>query len=564
LSRSRWNILPAPPDVRIFTSAGFSAVLARVLFHRGIFDPSQVDPFVEVDSSLCGDALLLPGMPQAVSRIYRAMLRGESIAVYGDFDADGVTATALMVEGLSLLGAKVVPYIPHRMTEGYGLKIAALETLRKQGVSLVVSVDCGITAVEPVKKAGRLGLDIIVTDHHLPLNETPAAAAVVDAKLPGSLYPFSDFSGAGIALKVLQALYRGVGKEEELERLFDLAALGTVADMVPLLGENRYVVKHGLRHLNDSPRLGIREMAVQAGLELGELDSESISWTLAPRLNAAGRLDHAMASYRLLTSDSTEEAHELAVWLQQKNQERQELTTKAMGRAREKLQGDVGPAVLVGDSDFPVGICGLVAGRLSDELYVPAVVVRTGEEFSSGSCRSIPEFNIIEAMNQFQAEVGGFIQYGGHAQAAGFTMRTKDVRAFGAYLSSLARGCLAGLDLRPRIDIDAEVGLSELGGDVLPTIKKLAPYGQGNPSPCFLSRRVEVLERRTMGNGGDHVRLKLKQGGIVWNAVGFGLGNRENEIGQLCDFVYNVEVDHWNGSSQLRLNVLDFGRSTQE
>jgi single-stranded-DNA-specific exonuclease len=558
LSRNRWNILPPPPDVGVFASAGFSPILARLLFHRGITDPSQVGPFVEVDSSLCGDALLLPGMPQAVSRIYRAILRGENMAVYGDFDADGVTATALMVEGLSLLDAKVIPYIPHRVTEGYGLKVAALESLKKQGISLVVSVDCGITALDPVKKAARLGLDIIVTDHHLPLGEIPAAAAVVDAKLPGSLYPFSDFSGAGVALKVLQALYRGVGKEEQLERLFDLAALGTIADLVPLLGENRYLVKYGLRRLNDSRRLGIREMAAQAGLEMGDLDADSVSWTLAPRLNAAGRLDHAMASYKLLTTDSTEEAHLLAIWLQQKNQERQELTTKAMQRAHEKLQGEVGSAVLVGDNEFPVGICGLVAGRLSDELYLPAVVVRTGEELSSGSCRSIPEFNIIEAMNRFQAEVGGFVQYGGHAQAAGFTIRTRDVRIFGEYLSNLARDSLSGLDLRPKIDIDAEVSLSELGGDVFPTIQKLAPYGQGNPSPCFLSRRVEVLERRTMGNGGDHVRLKLKQGGIVWNAVGFGLGSRESEIGALVDIVYNVEIDRWNGSSRLRLNIVDF------
>lgn len=558
MSRARWNILPAHPNPGIFVSAGYSSILAHLLFHRGVVNPSEVERFLSADSSLRGDPLKLPGVPQAVSRIYRALVAGESIAVYGDFDADGVTATALMVEGLSLLNGSVQPYIPHRMTEGYGLKVAALENLRKQGVSLIVSVDCGITALEPVRRAAKHGLDIIITDHHLPLDEVPDAVAVVDPKLPGCAYPFCDFSGAGVAFKVIQALFQGVGKEHLLERIVDLAAVGTVADLVPLLGENRYLAKSGLGRLNDSPRVGIREMVKQAGLKLGELDAESISWTLAPRLNAAGRLEHAMASYRLLTTVSQDEAEDLAAWLQQKNTERQELTTRALRTAHELLDGHAGPAVLVSHGEFPVGICGLVAGRLSEELYVPAVVIRAGEDLSSGSCRSIPEFNIIEAMNQFQAETSTFIQYGGHAQAAGFTMRTKDVQRFGDYLVDLAESSLSGVDLRPRIDVDAELTFSELGGDVFPTIRKLAPFGEGNPAPLFLSRRVEVLERRLMGARRDHFRLKLKQDGMTWNAVGFGMGNREGQIRDFLDVVYSVEVDSWNGSARLRLNIADF------
>jgi len=331
--------------------------------------------------------------------------------------------------------------------------------------------------------------------------------------------------------------------------------------MVPLLGENRHLVKYGLKRLTEMPRVGIREMAMQAGLEIRSIDAEAVSWALAPRLNAAGRLEHAMPSYRLLTTESQDEAQKLAAWLHEKNRERQELTKSAMDMAHQKLAGAGGPALLVGDAGFPVGICGLVAGRLSEELHLPTVVVRTGEELSSGSCRSIPEFNMIEAMNRFQSDVGGFIQFGGHAQAAGFTMQTRDVPRFGEYLSRLAAEWLAGLDLRPRIDVDAEVKLIELGGDVFPTLQRLAPFGEGNPRPSFLSRRVEVIERRTMGNS-QHLRLKLKQGGIVWNAVGFGLGSRESEICPIIDVVYNVEVDHWNGSDRLRLNLLDFAAST--
>ncbi len=559
MSRSRWNVLPSPPNLAVFISAGFSPVLSRILFHRGITHPSQVDDFLEADSRLSGDPFLLPSMDRAVARLYRAMLSGEKIAVFGDFDTDGVTSTALMVQGLALLGVDAIPYIPHRMTEGYGLKLGALESLRKQGVSLVVSVDCGVTALEAVKRSKRFGLDIIVTDHHVPLADIPDAVAVVDPKLPSSAYPFSDLSGAGVALKVMQALFSSLGRKDGLDQVLDLVALGTVADVVPVLGENRFLVKEGLARLNGSARVGVRELAVTCGYEDKTIDTGSISWALAPRLNAAGRLEHAMSSYRLLMTQSSEEARELAQWLHKKNSERQDLTAKAMQTARGKLEAGV-PAVVIGDDDFPIGICGLVAGRLCEETYRPAVVARTGEKLSSGSCRSIPEFNIINAMTRFQAEVGGLVNFGGHAQAAGFTLPTGDLPKLRDFLCKLAEEELAGADLRPRVDVDAEVKLFDLGGDVFPTIQKLEPFGEGNPSPTFLSRRVQVVEHRTMGKG-DHLTLKLKQGGVVWNAVGFGLGNQDAALPQTVDIVYNVEVDHWNGSARLRLNIVDFDRS---
>ncbi|GAI01618.1 unnamed protein product, partial [marine sediment metagenome] len=256
------------------------------------------------DKRLSGNPFLLPDMQPAVARIYRALLSGENIVIYGDFDVDGITATALLVQGLSTLGGKVIPYIPHRLTEGYGLKTAALENLHRQGISLVITVDCGITALSQVKKAKRMGLDIIITDHHTPLPEVPSALAIVNPKLPNSNYPYSQLTAAGVALKLLQALFHGVGKEKQPDELMDLVALGTVADMAPLLGENRYLVKQGLKLINTTPRLGIREMITRAGLNIGSLDTESISWVLAPRLNAAGRLAHAMTSYKLLMTDS--------------------------------------------------------------------------------------------------------------------------------------------------------------------------------------------------------------------------------------------------------------------
>jgi single-stranded-DNA-specific exonuclease len=495
-------------------------------------------------------------MHQAVARVYRALLSGEKIAVYGDFDTDGITATALLVQGLSCLKVKVVPYIPHRLTEGYGLKIAALENLHRQGITLVISVDCGITALAQVKQAKRLGLDIIVTDHHTPPEEVPPAVAVIDPKLPGSNYPYPDLAGVGVALKLLQAFFQGIGKEKQLSELIDLVALGTVADMVPLLGENRYLVKHGLELLRASPRLGIKEMMAQSGLNSTHLDTDCISWILAPRLNAAGRLEHAMASYKLLMTDSPHEARALATWLEKKNAERQSLTNKALTKARQQvLARGIQPVLIAGDSAFPGGVCGLVASRLAEEFYRPAVVIRVGEQLSGGSCRSIPEFNIIEALTQCRRL---FTQFGGHAQAAGFTLPTKDLPRLEDALMELATAQLGGLDLHPRIDIDAEVGLSNLARDIFPQIQKLAPFGQGNPQPTFLSRRVEVLDYRSMGDNGEHLRLKVKQGGTVWNGVAFGLGNYLTEISPLLDIVYNLEVDRWGGEERLRLNVLDF------
>ncbi len=556
MSHSRWNLLPSIPDKHLSDAPGFSRLVAQLLYNRGLTEPSQLESFLAADESLSGDPFLLPDIHQAVARLYQALLSSEKIAVYGDFDADGITATALLVQGLSLLSCKATPYIPHRLTEGYGLKIAALENLKKQGISLVVTVDCGITALSQVKRAKRLGLDIIITDHHTPLDEIPQAKAVINPKLPGSNYPFSELAGVGVALKLLQALFCSLGREQELNKLIDLVALGTVADMVPLLGENRYLVKQGLEVLSTSPRLGIREMITQSGLNATSLDSESISWTIAPRLNAAGRLEHAMGSYRLLMTDSPEEARGLAKWLEQKNAERQRLTTRVQAKAREQVlaQGAL-PLLIASDREYPAGIMGLVAGRLSEEFYRPVIVVRAGEQTSGGSCRSIPEFDIIQALNQCSHLLTHF---GGHSRAAGFSLNTRNLPRLQQELLELAATGLEGVDLRPRIDIDAEVTLSDLAGDTFSAIQTMAPFGQGNPAPTFLSRRVEVVDCRTMGNGDAHLRMKVKQDDTVWDGVGFGLGHYLSEVSSPLDIVYSLEVDRWGGQEKLRLNILDF------
>ena len=561
MSHCRWNLLPPVPDKDLLDCSSFSPLIVQLLHNRGLREPSQLQSFLAGDKSLSGSPLLLPDMHQAVARIYQALLSNENIAIYGDYDADGITATALLIQGLSALGGKAIPYIPHRLTEGYGLRKTALEHLHQQGISLVITVDCGITSLPEVKKAQRMGLDIIITDHHTPLPEIPPALAIVNPKLPNSSYPFAELTGAGVAFKLLQALFQSVGREEHLNKLMDLVALGTIADISPLLGENRYLVKEGLKLINTSPRLGVKEIITQAGLNMGSLDAESVSWVIAPRLNAAGRLEHAMTSYRLLMTDSPEEAYRLAIWLEQKNAERQKLTTATLARAREQvLAKGISPLLVASDKDYLIGIAGLVASRLSEEFYRPAIVIKTGEKVSSGSCRSIPEFNIIAALNQCSHLLS---QFGGHSQAAGFTLPTKNLARLQETLLQLATTQLAGVDLRPRLDIDAEITLPNLGGDTFQITQQLAPFGRGNPVPTFLSHRVEVIDCRTMGNGGEHLRLKLKQGGTRWDGVGFGLGSYLSEVASPLDIVYNLEIDRWRGEERLRLNLLDFAPTTQ-
>ena len=561
MNHSHWNILPPIPDKYLVDTPGFPPLIAQLLYNRGITESSQVESFIAADERLLGDPYLVPDMPRAVARIYQALLSGESMAIYGDFDADGISATALLVQGLTSLGGKVIPYIPHRFTEGYGLRTVTLEKLYRQGISLVITVDCGITALAQVKKAQRMGLDIIITDHHTPLPETPPALALVNPKLPNSTYPFSQLTGVGVALKLLQALLQGMGKEEQLDKLMDLVALGTIADMAPLLGENRYLVKQGLKLINTAPRLGVKQMITQSGLNPGSLDASSISWVLAPRLNAAGRLAHAMTSYKLLMTDSPHEAQGLSTWLEQKNTERQKLTEKALAKARKQvLAQEISTLLIASDKDYPAGIMGLVASRLSEEFYRPAVVIRTGEQTSSGSCRSIPEFNVILALNQCSSLL---TEFGGHAQAAGFTLPTRNLPRLQQALLQLTTSQLAGVELRPRLDIDAEVTLPDLNGETLHAIQQLAPFGQGNPAPTFLSRGVEVTDCGTIGSNGGHLKLKLKQGGTIWDGIAFRFGSYLAEVASPLDIVYNLEIDRWGGEERLRLNILDFAPTNQ-
>jgi single-stranded-DNA-specific exonuclease len=551
---TRWKILPSVPD-EYLNASDLPRLVAQVLYNRGV-KPEEIEPFLAVDHRLEGNPFLLPDISKAVSRIYKAVLSREKVAIYGDFDVDGVTATVILVEGLSRLGAEVICHIPDRFSEGHGLKISALEKLKAQGASLVITVDCGVTDLTEVKQAREMGMDVIITDHHIPLESLPRAVAVVDPKRKDSMYPYPDLAGAGVAFKFLQALFHKDNKEKWLARFLDLVALATVTDLSPMVGENRYLVKAGLRELNNSSRVGIQEMVKLAGLKPGELDPEDISWVLGPRLNAAGRMDNASTSYQLLTTQSPEEARLLALELERRNAERQKLTTEVLSRAREKLATKLHlPLLIESDESYSIGVIGLVAGKLVDEFYKPVIIISLGSELCQGSCRSIAEFNIASALENCRDLLTAF---GGHPLAAGFTVTRQNLAQLEECITRLATEQLGQLDLRPEIVIDAELPLSTFSGETFNLMQKLSPFGRGNPQPTFLSRQVEVIECRNFGNRGEWLRLKLKQGNITWQAVDFESRRTREEIPSHVDIVYNLEESRWNGEEVLSLNLRDF------
>jgi single-stranded-DNA-specific exonuclease len=555
--RTRWKVLPPVPD-EYLNASDLSPLIAQLLYNRGV-KLEDIDLFLSADRRLEGNPFLLPDISQAVSRVYKAVLSRQKIAVYGDFDVDGVTAIVILVEGLSRLGAEVIPYIPDRVNEGHGLKISALEKLQAQGANLLITVDCGVTDLTVVKQAQDMGIDMIITDHHIPLGSLPRAVAVIDPKRKDSVYPYPDLAGAGVAFKLLQALFHKDSREKWLTRLLDLVVLATVTDLVTLVGENRYLVKEGLKELNKSSRVGIQEMVKLAGLKPGELDAEDISWVLGPRLNAAGRMNNASTSYQLLTTQSPEEARLLALELGEKNAERQKLTNEVLSRAREKLASKLHlPVLIEGDESYSIGVIGLVAGKLVDEFYKPVIIINLGPESCQGSCRSIAEFDIASALDECHNLLTAF---GGHPLASGFTVTRQNLAQLEQRLMSLATDQLGHLDLRPELVIDAELPLSILAGDTFSLIQKLSPFGRGNPQPTFLTRQVEVIECRNFGNHGEWLRLKLKQGNVTWQAVDFESQRKREEIPSHIDIIYNLEKSRWNGEEVLRLNLRDFAPS---
>lgn len=548
-----WNILPPAPKEYAKT-IDLPPLITQLLYNRGI-TKDKAQYFLTEPDELEDNSFLLTDMSKAVERIYKAILSGEKIAIYGDFDVDGITATLILVEGLSWLGGKVTSYIPNRLREGHG-QLLALEDLHNQGISLVITVDCGITAISEAINAQKAGLDLIITDHHTPLATLPQAIAVINAKRNNSRYPFRELAGVGVAFKLLQALYKNDKRKERLTTLLDLVALGSVADMVPLIDENRYLVREGLKILNHTKRIGLKELIKISRLELGKLDAKSISWFLGPRINAASRLGDATISYNLLATNSLKEAVAVAAELEETNNARQNLTRNTLAQVKEKLADKMElPLLMEGDEGYSIGVIGLVAGKLVDEFHKPTIIVSIGPEVCHGSARSIPEFNLTTALEQCQDLLTTF---GGHPLAAGFTVTRQNLAQLENSLMKIALDKLSQLDLRPVLNIDAEISLSTLTSDTINFIQQLEPFGMGNPHPVFLTKNTKVKESYNFGNSNNYLKFVVQQGNISWQAVAFHSHKRQAEIPDYIDIVYNLEKRRWKGKDILQLNLIDF------
>ena len=556
-----WHKLPAPP-------AGFAGTLgippfhAHLLYNRGIRSPSDVESFLSADSRLRHDPMLFADMDKAVARLTSALRSSESIGVFGDFDTDGITGTALLARALRDLGASVFPYIPDRVQEGHGLNPAAIRLLRGDGVSVLVTVDCGATAVDEVEMARTIGMDTIITDHHSLLGALPDACALINPRREDSAYPYADLTGVGMAFKLVEALYADLGKPWP-EHLLELVALGTVADVAPLTGENRFFVKRGLEHLNVSQSPGVQALAATAGLELGSLDTESLSFGLIPRLNVAGRLGHARTSLSLLMATSLETAEPLAQELEVKNTERKSLTEAYEKEARCQVEAKISSegtqsVLFARDPNWPPGLLGLIASRLVDRYNRPAIAVAVGEELSRASARSIPEFDIGAALRD-NGDI--LVRFGGHPRAAGFTIATPSLPVLEEQLIALADHVLRDADLTPRIDIDCEVSPQLLAGTEFSFIKSMAPFGEGNPAPVFFTRNARVLEARRVGRDSQHLKMRVWHSGSAWDVIAFNQGSGIDRARGAVDLVYTAGVDSWSGTPRFQLNVVDFKTS---
>ena len=550
-----WRVRPAVPPGSLATS-GLPPIVAQVLHNRGFTTRSEIDSFLNPPFH---DPFLLPGMEAATRRLSQAVMAGETVAIFGDFDVDGVTGTAVVAEGLGGLGTKVLPYIPDRMTEGHGLSQATVRVLRDQGASVLVTVDTGVTSVAEVALAQDLGMDVIVTDHHIPHSVLPPGIAIIDPKLEVSAYPFPHLSGAGLAFKLVQGLYDHLAQPWS-RSLLELAALSTVADLVPLKDENRFLVKEGLKELRHTARPGLAALYELARIRPESMDVERIAFAIAPRLNAAGRLDHASTSYRLLLTRSPEESETLACRLEELNRERQRLTEEATSRALETVSALPSiPAILItGDDQLSPGIAGLVASRLAQEYRRPAVVMSWVDGVIRASARSIPDFDINAALSSCSDL---FNRHGGHPQAAGFEMSPENLPSLKQRLGAFAEEGLEGLQLKPSLEIDAEISLASLPGETYRWLKDLEPFGVENPRPVFLTRGFRPVNVRTVGRLGQHLRLKLKEGNVVWTAMAFGKADQWVPGAPSVDLVYNISTDWYGGVETMTLRVLDFIQS---
>jgi single-stranded-DNA-specific exonuclease len=562
----RWDLLGGDEaaTTALAESLGIAPIVARLLCQRGFSDPEIAGRFLNPSLEHLHDPMLLADMGRAVERILAAIARKERIAIHGDYDVDGITSTVILRRALEMLGADVVHFIPERLKDGYGLLPAAIERLHAEGVQLIISVDCGIRGADAARRAQEIGVDLIITDHHEPDAELPQALAVINPKRHDCSYPDKYLAGVGVALKLVQALCRRTDRETWLPGFIKVAAIGTLADVVPLVGENRVIAKLGLDLLTKGPhKVGLRALLDVSGLSGKTVDSYHIGFMVAPRVNAAGRMSTPdIATRLLLAADETmaEEARQLALQLDGENVRRQEEEAEILAAAKKIVQTDpdVGArsVLVVGGEGWHRGVIGIVASKLVDAFHRPAIVLSVDGDAAHGSCRSIPRFDMLAALERCAPL---FLRFGGHKQAAGLAMEAGRIKEFRLAINAVADETLGPEDLMPRLRIDGDLTFRGITGGVAAGVAALAPFGAGNPRPVFAARGVEIIDgpRKLKER---HLKMALKQGGRIFRAIAWRAAERHDFLAEhktALDVAFSLDQNQYNGETYVELTLAD-------
>jgi single-stranded-DNA-specific exonuclease len=566
----RWDYLPGHDVAAAALGAalGIEPTLARLLCQRGLSAPDEANRFLHPSLDQLYDPMAMTDMRPAVARLLSAIARRERIAIHGDYDVDGITSTVILRRTLELLGADVGHFIPERLRDGYGLQPAAIERLHADGVALVVSVDCGIRGADAARRARELGVDLIITDHHEPDSELPPAFAVINPKRSDCRYPDKNLAGVGVALKLVQALCHASGRDAWLPGFIKIAAIGTLADVVPLVGENRVIAKIGLELLSRGPhKVGLRALLDVCGLTGKSIDSYHISFLLAPRVNAAGRMSTPDIATRLLLANDEgleTEARALATELDGENVRRQQEEAGVLAEAKKMVTGDPGigarSVLLVAGEGWHRGVVGIVASKLVEAFHRPAIVISIDGEVGHGSCRSIPGFDMLGALERCAPLM---TRFGGHRQAAGLTLESARIRELRAAVNDVADETLGPEDLMPRLRIDGDLTFRHITSAVAEGVASMAPFGAGNPRPVFAARRVEIVNgpRRLKER---HLKMALKQDGRIFRAVAWRAAEQHDYLTEhraALDVAFSLEQNYFNGETHLELTLADVRRA---
>lgn len=568
--QKRWQERPYDAEIvaALAHGLGIRRTTARVLANRRVATLDAARRFLAPSSADLHDPFLMNGMERAVERIERAIARGERIMVAGDYDVDGVTSTALYLELFGWLGVPLLYRIPHRLTEGYGLTEAGVRAAHEQGVSLLITADCGTTAHAPIELANALGIDVIVTDHHEPRERLPPAYAVLNPHIPDSTYPAKELCAVGIAFKVAQALlgrHRSLaGIDGRLDSVLDLVALGTIADVAPLRGENRYLVAAGLRHLSAGRRVGVAALKEVCGIGHKPVDAGMVGFQLGPRINAVGRLAAAHAGVTLLTTGDPQVAAAAARELDAANKERrrieEEMLAGAMGRIEREVLLDRARSIVLADETWHPGVIGIIASRVVDKWHLPTVIIAVGPDGrGKGSGRSIAGFHLTRALEEAGGAHGRaplLEGFGGHAAAAGLTIRTDRIPEFRERFDAVVASSLAPEAAQPVLPLDDEIDLSDLTFPLLEEFSRLAPFGIGNAEPVLTSRRLAPRQARIVGH--NHLKLQVRHGGAAaFDVIGFGLGHLLPADATPIDLAFCARIDTWQGLDRIQLRLKD-------